>query len=163
VQNSGQPRLASSGKPPPALEVPPRKRQRIEIGDRGARRHPARDVAGRQAHDAGLRFAVEHEVAVPLEELRHLRRGDADEADGHTACARGVGPGDFRPVIDDRRQHQRDIGAVEGSGAAAGAHHVVGGAAETRRRVGEMDARQIVVLLLQARDDAGDAGERLEP
>ena len=83
--------------------------------------HPAagRRVVG-EANDRRFGLALEHEIAVVGEELRHLRRRDADEADLHAARAHAVGPRRLVLVIDQRREHERDIGV--GLGATGESH-----------------------------------------
>ena len=75
----------------------------------------ARHVALGQPHDAGFGLAIEDEIAVVLEELGHLRRRDADEADLDAARAHPIGPGRFVLVIDERREHERDVARRPGS------------------------------------------------
>ena len=90
-------------------QIPARERQRVEIVDLLADDDPLGDVALRQPHHAGFRLAVEDEVAVAVEQLRHLRRRDADEPDLDAARAHPIGPRRFVLVIDQRRQHERDV------------------------------------------------------
>src|SRR6185312_995151 len=88
-------------------EVPARERQRVEVVDLFRDRNPGRDHARlREAHHAGFGFALEDEVAVALEELRHLRRRDADEADLDALRAHLVGPLRLVLVVDKRREHE---------------------------------------------------------
>ena len=100
-----RPRRKSDARLEPAIlgdQIPARKRQRVQIVDLFADRHPARDVALRQAHHARFRLAVEDEVGVVAEQLGHLRRRDPHEADLHTARAHLIGPRPLRLVVDQR-------------------------------------------------------------
>ncbi len=121
---------------------------------------PLRDDALRQAHDAGFWLAVQDEVAVAFEEVRHLRGGDADEADLHAAGAHPVRPRRFGLVVDQRRQHQRDVAVVL---FATGPDHFMAGARQDRSDIGQVDAGNVVELFLEIRHHFRDACERIEP
>jgi hypothetical protein len=129
-------------------QIPPRERQRIEIVDLLADDRPVERLALGQPHDRRLRLAVQEEIAVIGEQLGHLRRRDADEPDLHPARAHPVGPRGLVLVIDQRRQHERDV-AIEH--LATRPADVVAGAGEDRRDVGHVDAGDVVELLLEIR------------
>ena len=94
------------------------------------------------------------------EQLGHFRRRDADEPDLHAAGAHPVGPRGLVLVIDQRRQHERDV-AIDHF--ATRPTDVVAGAGEDRRDVGHVDAGDVVELLLEIRHHGRDARERIEP
>ena len=141
-------------------QIPARKRQRVEVVDLLAD-HPAagRRVVG-EANDRRFGLALEHEIAVVGEELRHLRRRDADEADLHAARAHAVGPRRLVLVIDQRREHERDIGVGLG---ATGESHFMAAARENRGGVSQVDARHVVELFLEIRHHGRHARKRIEP
>ncbi len=114
--------------------------------------------ASRMTAASGSPF--EDEVAVILEQLRHLRRGDADEPDLDAARAHPVGPRGFVLVIDQRRQHERDVAVHQ---LAARPRHLVAGARQDGGDVRHVDARHVVELLLQIRHDRRHARKRIEP
>ena len=94
-----------------------------------------------------------------LEQLRHLRRRDADEADLDAFRAHAIGPGRFVLVIDERRQHERD---VAGEFVAARPFHLVAGARQDGGDVGHVDARDVVELLLEPGHHRRHARKRIE-
>ena len=73
--------------------------------------------------------------------------------------AHPIGPGGFVLVIDQRRQHQRDVALHL---VAARPLHLVAGARQNRRDVGHVDARHVVEFLLQIRHHRRHARERIE-
>ena len=141
-------------------QIPARERQRIEIVDLLADDRALRDDALRQPHDRRFRLAVEDEIAVVGEQLRHLRRRDADEADLDALRAHAIGPRGFVLVIDERREHERDVALHF---FAARPLHVVAGARQDGRDVGHVDAGHVVELLLEIRHHRRHARERIEP
>ena len=74
--------------------------------------------------------------------------------------AHAIGPGGLVLVVDQRRQHERDV-AVHF--LAARPLHLVAGARQDGRDVGHVHARHVVELLLQIRHHRRHARERLEP
>ena len=95
------------------------------------------------------------------EEIGHLGRRDADEADLRAASAHPIGPGRFVLVVDQRRQHERHV-PVDGI-AASRPLDLVPRAREDGRDVGHVDARHIVILLFHVRNDRGHPRKRVEP
>ena len=143
-------------------QIPARERQRIEIVDLFAHDHPRRNLPGlRQTDRRRFRLAVEDEVAVVGEQLRHLRRRDAEEAHAHAARAHAVRPRRLVPVVDERRQHERHIGVRRVAGVAR-PDHLMAGAGENRRDVGHVHARHVVKLFLEIANNRRDARERIE-
>ncbi len=137
-----------------AHEIPARERQRVEVGDRVARRHAPRDGAARQLHHAGFRLAVQDEIAVALEEPRQLRGRDADESNRDAALPHPIGPRGFVAVVDERREHERNVALDQ---AAARPAHVVAGARQNGGAGRQLHARRVVKLLLEMRDQPRDA------
>ena len=121
--------------------------------------NPRWDDALRQAHNAGLRLAVEDEIAVVHEELGHLRRRDADETDLHALGAHLVGPPGFVLVVDERRQHERDVAVHH---FFARPLHLVPGAGQDGRQIRHVHAGDVVKLLLDIDGRAGHARKRIE-
>ena len=145
-------------------EIPARERQGIEVVDLLADDVSIGNVALGDPHDARFRLAVENEIAVIGEELRHLRGRDSNEPDFDAACAQRVGPRGFMPMIDDRRQHEREIRADRRVGVrTARPDDLVSRARQDGGNVGHVHAGHIVELLFEIRNDAGDARERHQP
>ena len=121
--------------------------------------HAPEWLAAGQTHGRGFGLAVQDEIAVIGKQVRHLRRGDAEESDLDTSRPHLVGPGRFVAVVDQRRQHQRHVAVGERS---AGPHHFVPAAGQDRGDVRHVDAREIVELSLEIRNHRRHARKRIQ-
>ena len=141
-------------------EIPPGKRQRIEVLNFLADGDPGRNDALRDAHDTGFGLAVQDEVAVIDKQRRHLRGGDADEPYFDSAGAHLVGPRGLALVIDQRRENQRDVPVDR---LIPCPPHLVAGARQDGRQIRHVDARHVMKLFLEVSSRARDARKRIQP
>jgi len=88
--------------PPLAQQIPAWKRQGIQVRKRRARDAARKRGAGYKLHHRGLGLAIDQEIGVRLEQLRHLRRREPDEPDARAPSAHHVGPGGLLLEVNQR-------------------------------------------------------------
>ena len=145
--------------PPPIVrhEVPSREREGVQVIHGRAVHDAVERLALEETRERGLRFPRDDEVRRRSKQLRQLGRGQADEPDTRAARAHLLRPHRLAPVIDERRQDNREVGIDE---RALRRHHLVSRARRQRGDIRQLDAWQVVEVPLEGANHRRDTTER---